>query len=215
MVWTRDVRRTEPHYDAQQVCMKGHQITVSYNEFPEFRQDFCDKDGTPTIYKCPKCNAEVRGRYVSSGVISGSPIAVPDHCHNCGAPYPWAELKAVSGVVDTIHAERLGFELPPILEKLGLSDAWRIASSALAAFEIMINRKLERMRLPTNGTYDDKVSRLAKALKIQSIPFDELMISSLRTARAKVLHDGKEPTENELRDIIKYLKTATNTLFPD
>jgi len=120
----------------------------------------------------------------------------------------------VSEVIDTIHAERLGFELPPILEKLGLSDGWRIASSALAAFEIMVNSKLERAHLQKNGTYDDKVSRLAKALKSQSIPFDELKISSLRTARAKVPYDGKERTENELRDIIKYLKTATNTLFP-
>ncbi len=78
----------------------------------------------------------------------------------------------------------------------------------------MVNRKLEKMRLPTKGTYDEKVSRLAKALKDQGVPFDELMISSLRTARAKVLHDGKDPTETELGDIIKYLKKATNTLFP-
>jgi len=206
--------REEPHYDTQQVCMKGHQVTASYNRFPQHRQEFCEKCGAPTIYKCPKCDAEIRGHYFSPGVISGVPTPVPDHCHSCGAPYPWTELKSVTGVMDTVHAERLGFELPTILEKLGLADGWRIASSALAAFEIMVNRKLERMRLPTNGTYDEKVSRLAKALKSQSIPFDELMISSLRTARAKVLHDGKEPTENELRDIVKYLKTATYTLFP-
>jgi len=195
--------------------MKGHQITASYNEFPDFRQDHCDKCGAPTIYKCPKCDAEIRGHYFSPGVISGSSISVPDHCHKCGSPYPWTKLKSVTGVMDTVHAERLGSQLPPIYEKLGLSDRWRIASPAVAAFEIMVNRKLESMRLATTGTYDDRVSRLAKALKNQSIPFDELMISSFKTARAKVLHDGKEPTENELRDIIKYLKTATHALFRD
>ena len=135
--------RERPHYDTQQVCMKGHQITASYNDLPDFRQDHCDKCGAPTIHKCPKCDAEIRGHYFSPGVISGSPIPVPDHCHNCGAPYTWTELKSVTEVMDTVHSGRLGLELPPILEKLGLSDRWRIASSALAAFEIMVNRKLE------------------------------------------------------------------------
>ncbi|HVH16465.1 MAG TPA: hypothetical protein VNA15_12220, partial [Candidatus Angelobacter sp.] len=63
--------------------------------------------------------------------------------------------------------------------------------------------------------YDVRISRLADALKKQNVPFDAIMISSFRTARVKVLHGGKEPTENELKDIIKYLKTATHSLFPD
>jgi hypothetical protein len=116
--------------------------------------------------------------------------------------------------MDTVHAGRLGFELPPILEKLGLSDMWRIASSALAAFEVMVNKKLEQLNLPTSGEYDERITRLADALKKQGLPFDAIMISSFRTARVKVLHGGKDPTETELGDIIKYLKKATNTLFP-
>ena len=203
-----------PYHDTQQVCMKGHQITVAYHRFPQHRQDFCDKCGVPTIYKCPKCETEIRGAYFSPG-ISGGPTARPDHCHKCGAPYPWTQVKAVSQVMDTLHAERLAVELPPILEKLGLSDRWRIASSALAAFEVMVNRKLEKLNLPTAGDYDVRISRLADALKKQNVPFDAIMISSFRTARVKVLHGGKEPTENELKDIIKYLKTATHSLFPD
>jgi hypothetical protein len=116
--------------------------------------------------------------------------------------------------MDTLHAESLAVELPPILEKLGLSDRWRIASSALAAFEIMVSRKLEQMNLPTKGEYDERITRLAEALRKQGIPFDAIMISSFRTARVKVLHFGKDPTEDELRDIIKYLKKAVLTLFP-
>ena len=140
---------------------------------------------------------------------------VPDHCHKCGAPYPWTQLKSATEVVDTVHAGRLGLELPSILEKLGLSDRWRIATSALAAFEVMVNRKLEQMKLSTDGDYDKRISRLADALKKQGIPFDAIMISSFRTARVKVLHVGKDPTEDELADIIKYLKKAVHTLFPD
>jgi hypothetical protein len=204
-----------PHYDTQQVCLKGHQITHSYHHFPEHRQEHCGKCGTPTIYKCPKCDTEIRGRYYIPGVAGVYATPVPEHCDKCGSPYPWTELKAASEVATIIHAERLALELPPILEKLGLSDSWRVASSALASFEVMVTRKLERMKLSTKGVYDERVSRLATDLKKQGVPFDELMISSLKTARNKVLHEGKEPTENELRDIIKYLKTTTYALFPD
>ncbi len=203
-----------PYYDAQQVCVKGHQITDSYHRFPQRRQEHCDKCGAPTIYKCPKCDAEIRGYYNVPGAVGGGWADRPDHCHSCGSRYPWAELKAAEAIASTIHAEREALELPAILEKLDLSDNWRVASSALALFEVLVNRKLENLKLQTNGTYDEKVSRLAVQLKKEHIPFDELMISSLRTARAKVLHQGKEPTENELTDIMKYLKTATYTLFP-
>ncbi len=202
----------EPRHDAQQVCIKGHQITAHYHELPQFRQDHCTKCGFPTIFKCPKCEAEIRGAYISRSA-NIAPIPVPDHCHKCGSPYPWTEIKKVEDITTLIHSERLALELPPILERLGLSDGWRIASSALAAFEVMVNRKLEQLKMSTTGTYDEKVGRLAAALKKQKVPFDELMISSLRTARAKVLHDGKEPTESELKDIVRYLKTATFTLF--
>jgi len=196
--------------------MKGHQITASYNEFPDFRQDHCDKCGAPTIYKCPKCSVEIRGHYISSGAISGASVPVPDHCHNCGAPYPWTETKIDKLVSDILVSTTQGksLDLTPTFEKLGLSKSWEVASSALAAFEVMVNRKLEQMKLSTDGDYDKRISRLADALKNKGIPFDAIMISSFRTARVKVLHGGKDPTETELGDIIKYLKTATNTLFP-
>ncbi len=124
-------------------------------------------------------------------------------------------MKASSANLTTMQTERLVEELPTILMKLGLSERWQAASSALAAFEAMVDRKLEKMKLPTIGSYDERISRLAAVVKKQGVPFDELMISSFRTARAKVLHQGKEPTENELADIVKYLKAATYSLFPD
>jgi hypothetical protein len=211
---TKNKPEEESHYDTQQVCLKGHQVTVYYHEFPQFRQEHCIKCGVPTIFKCPKCDAEIRGAYLIRGVVSSPPVPVPDHCHNCGSPYPWTEIKKAGDITELIHSERLALELPPILERIGLSDGWRVASSALAAFEVLVDKKLESLKLGTRGSYDERVSRLAVALKKQGIPFDELMIASFRTARAKVLHEGKEPTENELKDIVKYLKTATFSLFP-
>ena len=86
---------------------------------------------------------------------------------------------------ETIHSERLAVELPPILEKIGLSNNWRVASSALAAFEVMVNRKLESLGLPITGEYDTRISRLEDSLKKQKVPFDAIMISSFRTARVK------------------------------
>jgi hypothetical protein len=80
-------------YNAQQVCLNGHQITASYHRYPEFRKNFCDKCGEKTIYSCPECNAEVKGYYHIEGSISLDREPVPEHCHECGTPYPWTERK--------------------------------------------------------------------------------------------------------------------------
>jgi hypothetical protein len=77
-------------YDIQQVCLNGHQITDSYNQFPQFRKKFCDKCGERTIHQCPACNHPIKGFYQVEGVITGSRAPVPSHCENCGKPYPWS-----------------------------------------------------------------------------------------------------------------------------
>jgi hypothetical protein len=200
--------------DVQQVCLNGHQITDGYNKHPELREDHCTDCGAPTITKCPKCQAEIPGHLTTPGVTAIYNEEVPDHCHKCGAPYPWTEAEALEEQTSIEDFEKVTGELPAIFDTLSLSNNWRVASSALAAFEILIKQKLEDLGLSTSGTYEERVTRLAPALKKKGIPFDELMVSSLKTARNKVLHEGKEPTETELRDIMKYLKTTTLSLFP-
>ncbi|MCH8519583.1 MAG: DUF2321 domain-containing protein [Nanoarchaeota archaeon] len=81
----------EDFYDVMQVCKNGHQITDSYNEYPKYRKDFCSECGEETIFKCPNCNSDIKGRHHVSGVISMYNTPVPKHCENCGNKYPWAK----------------------------------------------------------------------------------------------------------------------------
>ena len=81
------------YHDVQQVCLKGHQITDSYNQSPEFRKSYCDKCGEMTIYECPECNQSIKGHYYHEGVISIGDTPVPTHCESCGKPFPWTLQK--------------------------------------------------------------------------------------------------------------------------
>lgn len=91
-------------YDVGQVCLNGHGITGSVKSSPEFMKKFCDKCGAATITACPSCDAEIQGRYKSSGVISVRNYEPPAYCKNCGKPYPWTEAKIQA-------AKELAFEL--------------------------------------------------------------------------------------------------------
>lgn len=82
------------YYDTMQVCLNGHQITASYEEYPEFRKNFCDICGEKTITSCPQCKTPIQGKYVNDIVVIGFETPVPDYCHKCGAPYPWTKRKA-------------------------------------------------------------------------------------------------------------------------
>jgi hypothetical protein len=76
-------------YDFAQICINGHKITESYNQFPEFRSDFCKSCGASTIHKCPCCKVAIRGHY-----RGGSPLSkyeIPSFCGACGMPFPWTE----------------------------------------------------------------------------------------------------------------------------
>lgn len=80
------------YYDFQQVCLKGHQITDTYNNSPGSRKNFCPKCGEKTIYKCLNCNEPIKGDYISNVVVlPGSPAPIPTHCEACGKPFPWNE----------------------------------------------------------------------------------------------------------------------------
>jgi hypothetical protein len=84
------------HYDTQQVCLNGHQITDQYHEAPIFRKEFCDKCGERTIHSCPNCGEEIRGYYHVERVIILIDTTVPEYCPKCGTAFPWTERKAKS-----------------------------------------------------------------------------------------------------------------------
>ncbi|HPS19818.1 MAG TPA: DUF2321 domain-containing protein [Candidatus Omnitrophota bacterium] len=93
-------------YDIAQICLNGHIVNDNYSKYPQHNQDYCDKCGEPTIFKCQSCGAEVRGEYHSSGVLSiGGRKKAPNFCHECGKPYPWIarKLEVVREMTDELE----------------------------------------------------------------------------------------------------------------
>lgn len=95
------------HYDTMQVCMNGHKITGSYNEYPQHRKDYCGECGAKTVTECQECGHRIKGRYNVEGVISGADDSEPPpHCENCGVAMPWKgqmenEVKDKEGEYDS------------------------------------------------------------------------------------------------------------------
>ena len=77
-------------YDVAQICRNGHVITSSARTMPQFMQNYCDKCGQPTMTKCEKCGADIRGSYEE---FFSSRFDTPAYCHNCGSPYPWTQSR--------------------------------------------------------------------------------------------------------------------------
>lgn len=83
------------YYDVALICKNGHVINESMHDNPEFNTKFCNECGAETINTCPRCGAEIRGRYNVEGVfdLTGRTMEAPAYCYNCGKPYPWTEEK--------------------------------------------------------------------------------------------------------------------------
>lgn len=99
------------YHDVMQVCLAGHQITGSYDKYPDTRKEFCDKCGEKTITRCPDCETPIPGTFHQEGALGPSP-PVPDYCENCGQPYPWTERR--------IGTKKTTQEISDPLEKIEL-----------------------------------------------------------------------------------------------
>lgn len=83
-------------YDAQQVCIKGHQINASYYSSPEFNKKFCTRCGEKSIHQCPHCKHDIKGKMIFDNIIAlMDNSSVPDICDNCGKDFPWREAKKI------------------------------------------------------------------------------------------------------------------------
>ena len=112
-------------YYVAQICLNGHIITGSADEYPMFKKKFCPDCGQPTIMQCKYCKADIQGNYDSPGVFDFGNYKRPTFCHNCGNPYPWTE-------------EKLNAALKLIAEDDELSDSDKqILSQSLP--DLMIN----------------------------------------------------------------------------
>ena len=94
----------DSYYDVAQICLNGHVINSSAQEYPTSNQDYCSTCGAKTIMKCPNCNESIRGYYNVPGVFGVTDYSAPAYCYNCGNPFPWtvSSLKAASELADEL-----------------------------------------------------------------------------------------------------------------
>jgi hypothetical protein len=84
----------ESRYMTAEVCLSGHVITSAIERAPEMTSKFCATCGAGTIHACPSCGTAIRGDYEVPGVVAiGFTYRPPNHCHNCGAAFPWTTAK--------------------------------------------------------------------------------------------------------------------------
>lgn len=80
------------YYHTAQICLNGHVITDSYDQYPEHGKSFCDTCGEKTITQCLHCGSNIHGDYEEVGVCClGFSTPAPAYCYNCGKPFPWTE----------------------------------------------------------------------------------------------------------------------------
>jgi hypothetical protein len=103
-------------------------------------------------------------------------------------------------------------QLHSILDEWGLSTNWAIGASALALIEVMVNKKLEELKLRKDGDFRTRYNRLLSKAKEKGIQLPDLLADPFYQARNKLLHGGKEPTAEELKLILEYLNTLSASL---
>ncbi len=122
------------HYDEALICENGHLITSGARGDPGSTAKFCVRCGKPILGKCLKCEAPIRGRYIGTYYKGdgwdAKPVNrvarmrfIPNHCHECGEPYPWtkANAEALAALIDTLNElepeerEQLRRSIPDIM----------------------------------------------------------------------------------------------------
>ncbi|MCS7366252.1 MAG: hypothetical protein NDF52_00020 [archaeon YNP-WB-062] len=100
----------------------------------------------------------------------------------------------------------------PILDEWSLSTNWAVGASALALIEVIVNKKLEELKLGIEGDFRTRFNRLLSKAKEKGIQLPDLLADPFYQARNKLLHGGKEPTPEELKLIFDYLNTLSASL---
>jgi len=92
-----------------------------------------------------------------------------------------------------------------MLPEYGLTIRWGVAAAMLSSLEVITNKKLAKLNLDNSGEFDKRLSRLNTALKERGIEIPALLLSGLYKVRSKVVHEGKEPTSEEMTTIFDIL----------
>jgi hypothetical protein len=91
-------RVVEQGYDIAQVCLEGHMVNSSTQNYPQHNRKHCAKCGEVTITACPKCNSSIQGHYYVPRVASMPHARAPLHCHNCGEAFPWTRRRKEAAI---------------------------------------------------------------------------------------------------------------------
>jgi len=92
-----------------------------------------------------------------------------------------------------------------MLPEYGLTIRWGVAAAMLSSLEVITNKKLAKLNLDNSGEFDKRLNRLNTALKERGIEIPVLLLSGLYKVRSKVVHEGKEPTSEEMATIFDIL----------
>lgn len=102
--------------------------------------------------------------------------------------------------------------LMPILTRLKLSQNWAIAAAALCSLEVLVNKKLRGCNLSVGGNFKERVKRLGKYAEQKKIQLPDLLVGGFWDARQKVVHEGREPTSEDIKIIVGYIMKYANEM---
>lgn len=94
-----------------------------------------------------------------------------------------------------------------MLPEYGLTIKWAVAAAMLSSLEVITNMNLTKFRIlyDPNEPFDRRVNKLKNALTSKDIELPALLLSALYKVRNKVIHEGKEPTTEEMATIFDLL----------
>lgn len=176
-------------YDTQQVCLQGHQVTENYHRYPQHRRKHCPKCGAATLHKCPSCGTEIKGDYDVPGVMSfgGPSAAVPSHCEECGAPFPWTSKPGQP----SLNSEDIWHLVHPTILAVARSrfEATQYADAAEAALK-EVNARVKRLWTAAgNQEKDGKALMLSAFSATQpAIRLGDLSTESGRNVQEGYMH---------------------------
>jgi len=98
-------------------------------------------------------------------------------------------------------------DLLTILQSRGLGVRWAISAAALSMVEVITNQTLAKLAIDEKGDFDTRLNKVASALKTKGIEIPALLSSGLYKVRSKVIHEGKEPTKEEVQTIFAILNS--------
>jgi len=76
----------------------------------------------------------------------------------------------------------------------------------------MVNKKLEKLGLSREGSFENRWNRLSSKAEEKGMRLPDLLAGPFYKARSKVIHEGKEPSPEEIEIIIKYLTLCSDSL---